>query len=61
MEDIHYAIVSKFNNDTSDISCYFTDDNSPELIMRIQCNIKTEDGNIVASSEGCDEEDVISS
>ena len=60
MEDIHYAIVSKFNNDTSDISCYFTDDNSPELIMRIQCNVKTEDGNIIASSEGCDEEDVIS-
>ena len=28
--------------------------------MRIQCNIKSEDGNITASSEVCDEEDVIS-
>ena len=60
MEDIHYAIISKFNSDSSDISCFFTDDNSPELFMRIQCNVKTDDGNIVASSEGCDEEDVIS-
>ena len=60
MEDIHYAIISKFNSDSSDISCFFTDDNSPELFMRIQCNVKTDDGNIVASNEGCDEEDVIS-
>ena len=60
MEDIHYAIVSKFNSDSNDVSCFYTDNNSPELIMRIQCNIKSEDGNITASSEVCDEEDVIS-
>ena len=48
------------NNDTNDISCYFSDDNSPELVMRIQCIIKTDDDNITASDEGCEQEDVIS-
>jgi DNA-directed RNA polymerase II subunit RPB1 len=60
MEDIHFAIISKFNNDTNDITCYFSDDNSPELIMRIQCVIKTDGDSITTSDEGCEQEDVIS-
>jgi DNA-directed RNA polymerase II subunit RPB1 len=55
MTDIYYAIISKFNTDKQeDISCVFTDDNSTNLIMRIQCvtNKKEDDPQ-------CDQEDMI--
>jgi DNA-directed RNA polymerase II subunit RPB1 len=37
MIDIYYKIISKFNNDYEDISCIFSDDNSDQLIFKIQC------------------------
>ena len=57
MSDIYFAISNRFNNESYDISCFYTDDNSSDLIMRIQANIKkdTKDEN-----DDCDEEDVIS-
>ena len=42
MGDIYYAIMSKFNSpdksSQDDISCIFSDDNSSNLILRIQYN-----------------------
>jgi len=57
MADIHYAIISKFNIDQKDVSCFYTDDNSDNLIMRIQCNLShCDDEN---TEDNCDEEDII--
>ena len=45
MADIHHAIILKFNIDQKDISCFYTDDNADNLIMRIQCNLSQCDDN----------------
>ena len=47
MSDIYFAIISKFNVDQQDIRCVFSDDNSSELIMRIQLIEKLCCGNII--------------
>ena len=62
MSDIYFAIINKFNSDSNDISCFYTDDNSPNLIMRIQTNIRfnPDEDTAPLSNQGCDEEDVIS-
>ena len=36
MSNVYFAIISKFNMDKQDIRCIFSDDNSENLIMRIQ-------------------------
>lgn len=54
MSDIHYAIISKFNMEKTNISCVFADDNSSNLILRIQSIIDQSDEN-----DDCDEEDMI--
>ncbi len=56
MANIHHAIISKFNIDQKDISCFYTDDNADNLIMRIQCNLSQCDEE---SNSNCDEEDII--
>ncbi len=53
MSDIYFAIISRFNTDNQDISCVFSDDNSTNLILRIQCiTDKVEEAD-------CDQEDMI--
>jgi DNA-directed RNA polymerase beta' subunit len=53
MSDIYFAIISRFNTDNQDISCIFSDDNSTNLILRIQCiTDKVEEAD-------CDQEDMI--
>ena len=54
MSDIYHAIISKFNQDSQDISCIFSDDNSTNLILRIQCIT-----NIIEETDDCDQEDTI--
>ena len=56
MSSIHHAIISKFNIDQKDISCFYTDDNADQLIMRIQCNLVT---CVLEEEDNCDEEDII--
>ena len=58
MNDIYIAIMTKFNYESNDITCFFTDDNSENLIFRIQCNISNTDES--ESIESCDQEDIIS-
>ena len=36
MIDIYIKVSQKFNNDSQDIRCFYTDDNATNLIMRIQ-------------------------
>ena len=61
MNDIYYAIISKFNScDESiidDISCVFSDDNASNLIFRLQYINKISDN--CNESEICLEEDTI--
>ncbi len=53
MSDIYFAIISRFNTDNQDITCVYSDDNSGDLILRIQCiTNKTEESE-------CDQEDMI--
>ena len=60
MTDIYFAIISKFNVDQQDIRCVFSDDNSSELIMRIQLiENYCEQPKCEEDCCGCDEEDVI--
>ena len=57
MIDIYYAIINKFNsNSQEDIKCIFTDDNSGDLVLRIQYINKLSD-----ETESCNspEEDTI--
>jgi DNA-directed RNA polymerase II subunit RPB1 len=54
MSDIYHAIISRFNQDSQDISCIFSDDNSTNLILRIQCIT-----NVIEETEDCDQEDTI--
>ena len=59
MSDIYFAINNRFNYDSEDITCFYTDDNSAKLVMRIQTNIQS-DSESKSTNQGCDEEDVIS-
>jgi len=43
MIDIYHAINIKFNKDTDDIVCVFSDDNAEELILRIQCVVSKDE------------------
>ena len=54
MTDIYFAIISKFNIDKQDIACVFSDNNSSNLIMRIQLRIEEP-----SEEDNCDEEDLI--
>ena len=44
MSDVYYAIISKFNMDKQDIKCIFSDDNSENLVMRIQSLVDKDSG-----------------
>ena len=52
MRDIFLQITNKFNKDSNDISCFYTNDNASSLVMRIQVNIKKTDIK-------CDQDDMI--
>ena len=60
MNDIYYAIISKFNTNSSesniedDISCIYSDDNASNLVVRISCINKLSE-----KTESCPEEDTI--
>ena len=53
MIDVYIKISQKFNKDREDIKCYYTDDNSRNLIMRIQPVITSED------NTECNQDDMI--
>jgi len=55
MSDIYYSIISRFNMENEDIRCIYTDDNSNELTLRIQCIISN-----LEEDADADEEDMIS-
>ena len=52
MTDIYFAIISRFNMDKQDIICTFSDNNSSNLIMRIQLILEKP-----SEEDDCDEED----
>ena len=54
MTDIYFAIISRFNMDKQDIICTFSDNNSSNLIMRIQLILEKP-----SEEDDCDEEDLI--
>ena len=54
MTDIYFAIISRFNMDKQDITCTFSDNNSSNLIMRIQLILEKH-----SEEDDCDEEDLI--
>jgi DNA-directed RNA polymerase II subunit RPB1 len=54
MNDIYYAITSKFNTRNGkedDISCVYSDDNSSKLVMRIRCINSLIDTKSIAQEE----------
>ena len=53
MLDIYTAIIKTFNTDKRDLRCFYTDDNSNNLIMSIQCVLEDQGDNEI------DEEDVV--
>ena len=52
MIDIYIKINQKFNSDSTDIRCFYTDDNSSNLVMRIQPVINSDESN-------CNQDDLI--
>ena len=52
MLDIYTAIIKTFNKEQRDLRCFYTDDNSNNLIMSIQCVLDEQ-------NEDIDEEDVV--
>ena len=54
MSDIYFAIISRFNNNNTDLDCICSDDNSENLVMRIKSI-----SDLTDETEESDEEDMI--